>query len=81
MLGKRGPLQTGQPSIEKYRCPVKNCKSEFRGDNVAKHFRTYANALDKAAENQSNSKSLKASEIIELSDVYLTSQINRRFRL
>ena len=78
MLGKRGPLQTGQPSKEKYRCPVKNCKSEFRGDDIAKHFRTHANldALDKAAENQSNSKSLKASEIIELSEVCLTSLLN-----
>ena len=31
MSGKRGLLQTGQPSKEKYRCPVKKCKSEFRG--------------------------------------------------
>ena len=77
MLGKRGPLQTGQPSKEKYSCPVKNCKSEFRGDDIAKHFRTYANldALDKAAENQSNSKSLKASLIIKLSDVYLIQMV------
>ena len=69
MLHKRGPSTSGQPSRQFYTCPVKNCDSKFRGDDIAKHFRTYANlvALDKANENQSNlSKSKKPTDVIDL---------------
>ena len=67
-------MATGQPSRQSYKCPVKNCKSEYRGDDIAKHFRTNANllVLDKTSENQSElRKSKTASEVIELSTEYL----------
>ena len=43
------------PATEKYKCPVKNCKTEPRGDDVTKHFHNSANlkALDRAVANQS----------------------------
>ena len=73
-IGKRGP--PNQPSKQFYKCPVKDCNSNVRGDDIAKHFRTYANLsfLDKASENQSMLiKTKKAGESIEASKVYLES--------
>ena len=54
-LKRKGPLPGPfQPSKLKYKCPVFECKSaKIRGDDIAKHFRIYANliALDKSNEN------------------------------
>ena len=34
-----GPANSGfKPSKEKYKCPVKNCNAEPRGDDITKHF-------------------------------------------
>ena len=71
MSKKRGPLPSPyQPSREKYKCPVKDCDCEFRGDDISKHFQKYANlaALDKANENQSTVLCEKAGDIIKLSE-------------
>ena len=39
-----GPPKSGfKPSKEKYKCPVKGCKSEPRGDDIPKHFQNCAN--------------------------------------
>ena len=53
---KRGPLGLGsKPSRDKYKCPVKHCNYETRGDDILKHFQKFSNliALDSANENQS----------------------------
>ena len=35
----RGPKKSGfNPVKEYYRCLVKNCNSEFKGDEISKHF-------------------------------------------
>ena len=72
---KRGPLASGfQASRQKYKCPVKDCNSEFRGDDIAKHFRKCANllALTAAIEKQSLLKeSSTPSDTIEISEDYL----------
>ena len=74
-MSKRGPIATKQPSRDKYKCPVKNCNSEIRGDDIGKHFQKYSNfiALDKANENQSllRKRSLQATDVVEISDVCL----------
>ena len=45
-MSKRGPLASAiQPSREKYKCPVKDCKSEsLRGDDITKHFQKLGTA-------------------------------------
>ena len=72
---KRGPLPSSiQPSRQKYKCPVKDCKNEIRGDDIPKHFRKCANlmALDKALENYSILKKCeKEGDIIKDSEKYL----------
>ena len=52
---KPGPKSTGRPSKEKYKCPVKDCNSIVRGDDIGKHFKTKANllVLDTATEYKS----------------------------
>ena len=40
----RGPKKSGfNPVKEYYRCPVKNCNSQFRGDEISRHFTKNAN--------------------------------------
>ena len=40
----RGPKKSGfNPVREYYRCPVKNCNSQFRGDEISRHFTKNAN--------------------------------------
>ena len=71
---KRGPEKSGQPSKDiKYKCPVKDCESEYRGYEVASHFRIYSNleALDKATETLEKLKDSKPCDVIEVSKVYL----------
>ena len=49
------PAKSGfNPSKEQYRCPVQNCNSEFRGDEISRHFTKNANLalLREALENQ-----------------------------
>ena len=63
-----------QPSRDKYKCPVKDCSSEYRGDDIPRHFQKCADltSLDSAIENQSKLiKNLQASAIVELSEEYL----------
>ena len=51
----RGPKKSGfNPVKEYYRCPVKNCNSQFRGDEISRHFTKNANLdlLREALENQ-----------------------------
>ena len=71
-MSKRGPSGSGfQPSREKYHCPVKNCNSDYRGDDIAKHFQTYSklSALDKANENQALlRKNIQGCDVVELSE-------------
>ena len=53
-LKNRGTLPSAHlPSREKYKCPVKNCNSELRGDDISKHFQKNSNLveLEKANEN------------------------------
>ena len=73
-MSKRGPLASAiQPSREKYKCPVKDCKSEsLRGDDITKHFQKSSDlvALDKTLENQSALKKCGKDDI-ELSVTYL----------
>ena len=72
-MSKRGPEKSGQPSKDKYKCPVKDCESEYRGYEVANHFRIYSNlvALDKATETLEKLKDSKPCDVIEVSKVYL----------
>ena len=44
-LKKPGPKPTGRPSKEKYKCPVKDCNAQFRGDSIGNHFQKNANLL------------------------------------
>ena len=71
----RGPKKSGfNPAKEYYRCPVKNCNSEFRGDEISRHFTKNANLdlLPEALENQSNlRKNLPSGEVVASSDVFL----------
>ena len=82
MSKKRGPTASGyQASRGKYKCPVKDCKSEFRGDDISKHFAKYANllVLDKAIEDLSNLRKntkAEASDAIELSDEYIECSLS-----
>ena len=45
------PAKSG---FKQYRCPVQNCNSEFRGDEISRHFTKNANLalLREALENQ-----------------------------
>ena len=73
-MSKRGPEKSGQPCKDiKYKCPVKDCESEYRGYEVANHFRIYSNleALDKATETLEKLKDSKPCDVIEVSKVYL----------
>ena len=79
MYGKR-TYTSGQPSKQMYKCPVKNCDSDVRGDDVTKHFRTYGklDALDKTSKIQSElSKNSKAGDVIELANEYLESLLEK----
>ena len=79
MSGKR-TYTSGQPSKQMYKCPVKNCDSDVRGDDVTKHFRTYGNldALDKTSKIQSQlSKNSKAGDAIDLANEYLESLLEK----
>jgi hypothetical protein len=71
----RGPAKSGfNPVKEQYRCPVQNCNSEFRGDEISRHFTKNANLalLREALENQSNlSKNLPSGEVVANSDEFL----------
>ena len=70
---KPGPKSTGRPSKEKYKCPVKDCNSIVRGDDIGKHFKTKANllVLDTATEY----KSTLEKNLTRLADI--SKQINR----
>ena len=51
----RRPKKSGfNPVKEYFRCPVKNCNSEFREDEISRHFTKNANLalLREALENQ-----------------------------
>ena len=66
------------PATEKYKCPVKNCKTEPRGDDVSKHFQNSANlkALDRAVANQSNLRKTLLSapgKVVEKSEEFLST--------
>ena len=71
----RGPKKSGfNPVKEYYRCPVKNCNSEFRGDEISRHFTKNANLdlLREALENQSNlRKNLPSGKVVANSDEFL----------
>ena len=64
----RGPKKSGfNPVKEYYRCPVKNCNSQFRGDEISRHFTKNANLdlLREALENQSNlRKNLPSGKVV-----------------
>ena len=62
------------PVKEYYRCPVKNCNSQFRGDEISRHFTKNANLdlLREALENQSNlRKDLPSGKVVANSDEFL----------
>ena len=66
------------PATEKYKCPVKNCKTEPRGDDVTKHFHNSANlkALDRAVANQSTLRKTLLSapgNVVEKSEEFLST--------
>ena len=69
------PAKSGfNPSKEQYRCPVQNCNSEFRGDEISRHFTKNANLdlLREALENQSNlRKNLPSGKVVANSDEFL----------
>ena len=71
----RGPKKSGfNPVKEYYRCPVKNCNSQFRGDEISRHFTKNANLdlLREALENQSNlRKNLPSGKVVANSDEFL----------
>ena len=71
----RGPKKSGfNPVKEYYKCPVKNCNSQFRGDEISRHFTKNANLdlLREALENQSNlRKTLPSGEVVANSDEFL----------
>ena len=81
--GARGPMASGfQPSRDRYKCPVKGCKSEFRGDDISKHFAKYANllVLDKAIEDLSNlRKKLSLICIYQLSTI--VTKVGKLFQM
>ena len=67
-----------KPATEIYKCPVKNCKTQPRGDDISKHFKRKADlkALDQAIANQSTLKKTTAvlsGDVVEKSDEYLNS--------
>ena len=42
----RGPQASGfQPSRDKYKCPVKCCNAEYRGDDIKGHFQKFSNLV------------------------------------
>ena len=67
-----------KPATEIYKCPVKNCKTQPRGDDISKHFKRKADlkALDQAIANQSTLKKTTAvlsGDVVEKSEEYLNS--------
>ena len=80
-MSRRGPTASGyQPSRDKYKCPVKNCNSEIRGDDISKHFQKNANlvALDKSTENQTVLiQRLDSEDVIEQSNEYLSNLLKQ----
>ena len=73
---------SGRPCTQVYKCPVKNCDSNIRGDDVTKHFRKpkFANldALDKAKKNQSElKKNLRSGDVIKASKEYLENLLKK----
>ena len=66
-----------KPATEIYKCPVKNCKTQPRGDDISKHFKRKADlkALDQAIANQSTLKKtfVLGGDVVEKSDEYLNS--------
>ena len=66
-----------KPATEIYKCPVKNCKTQPRGDDISKHFKRKADlkALDQAIANQSTLKktAVLGGDVVEKSDEYLNS--------
>ena len=75
-----GPTSSGfkPPSEEKYKCPVKNCKTEPKGYDISKHFQNCANlkALDRAVANQSTLRKTLLSapgNVVEKSEEFLST--------
>ena len=75
-----GPTSSGfkPPSEEKYKCPVKNCKTEPKGYDISKHFQTCAKlkALDRANANQSTLRKTLLSapgNVVEKSEEFLST--------
>ena len=71
-----GPSSSFYPSREKYKCPVKNCKTEPRGDDINKHFQNSADlkSLDKAIANVSTLRqNFLPGDVIEKSEEYLNT--------
>ena len=68
-----------KPGTEIYKCPVKDCKTQPRGDDISKHFKRKADlkALDQAIANQSTLKktalTVLSGDVVEKSDEYLNS--------
>ena len=66
------PAKSGfNPSKEQYRCAGQNCNSEFRRDEISRHFSKNANLafLREALENQSNlRKNLPSDEFCNFYD-------------
>ena len=73
----RGPVKSGfNPSKEQYQCPVLNCNSIIRGDEISRHFTKNANLdlLCEALEYQANlRKNLPAGKVVANSDEFLKS--------
>ena len=74
---KRKGLVGYQPSRDKDKCPVDNCKLEnIRGDDIKKHFQSKGNllALDQANTHQSElRKNFKASDPVAVPDEFLNN--------
>ena len=75
-----GPTSSGfkPPSEEKYKCPVKNCKTEPKGYDISKHFPNCAKlkALDRAVANQSTLRKTLLSapgNVVEKSEEFLST--------
>ena len=76
----RGLWSSGyQPSRDKYKCVVNNCKAQkIRGDDITKHFQNHSNllALDQANEHQSDlRKRFSASDAVTVPDEFLKNPV------
>ena len=82
MIMSGGPSKSGFNPIKKiYRCPVQNCNSEFRGDEISSNFTKNANLalLREALENQSNlRKKLPYDEVVVSSDEFLKKLLGQQ---